>query len=187
VTEDKSREAGQGFDGTWIAHPDLAPIAKAEFDRVLGDRPNQKEKLREELQVRGPELLDVSIEGGKITEAGLVNNISVALQYIEAWLGGLGAVAIYNLMEDAATAEISRAQLWQWVRLGATTDDGRTIDAARYREIREREEGRLAGEGHDAGRLRAAAELLDEMVLSEKFIEFLTLPAYERLTAKTAP
>ena len=186
VSEDKSREAGQGFDGTWIAHPDLAPIAKAEFDRVLGERPNQKEKLRDELQVRGADLLDVRIDGGKITEAGLVNNISVALQYIEAWLGGLGAVAIYNLMEDAATAEISRAQLWQWVRLGAATDDGKTIDAARYREIREREEARLAGEGHDAGRLRAAGELLDQLVLSESFIEFLTVPAYERLTADTA-
>jgi malate synthase len=185
VKEDKSREASQGFDGTWIAHPDLAPIARAEFDSVLGERPNQKERLREDLQVRGEQLLDVRIEGGKITEAGLLNNISVALQYLEAWLGGLGAVAIYNLMEDAATAEISRAQLWQWVRLGATTDDGATIDEGRYRAIREQEEARLAADGHDAGRLRAAAALLDQMVLSGEFIEFLTLPAYEQLTAET--
>ncbi|MBW3629529.1 MAG: malate synthase A [Gemmatimonadetes bacterium] len=186
VSEDKNREASQGFDGTWIAHPDLAPIARTEFDRVLGDRPHQKDRLREDLRVSGDQLLDVRIEGGKITEAGLLNNISVALQYLEAWLGGLGAVAIYNLMEDAATAEISRAQLWQWVRLGATIDDGTAVDAARYRAIREEEEARLAAAGHDAGRLRAASALLDELVLSETFIEFLTIPAYEQLTRQAA-
>jgi malate synthase len=185
VSEDKSREASQGFDGTWIAHPDLAPIARAEFDKVLGERPNQKDRLREDLRVKGADLLDVRIEGGKVTEAGLLNNISVALQYLEAWLGGLGAVAIYNLMEDAATAEISRAQLWQWVRLGTPTEDGQPIDRERYLAIREEEEARLAAGGTHAGRLRAAGELLDELVLSESFIEFLTLPAYERLTAGT--
>jgi malate synthase len=181
VREDKEREASQGFDGTWVAHPDLVPIALEEFDRVLGDRPNQKGRTREDVHVSGADLLNVAIEGAAITEEGLVNNVSVALQYLAAWLGGLGAVAIYNLMEDAATAEISRAQLWQWIRHGATTADGEPVTPERYLAIRAREEERLRDAGHDARHLGEAAEVLDQMVLAETFPAFLTLPAYERL------
>ncbi|MFN8596169.1 MAG: malate synthase A, partial [Anaerolineae bacterium] len=115
VREDKLRESGDGFDGTWVAHPDLVPVAKEIFDEVLGDKPHQKERLREEVDVNASQLIDFAIPGGAITEAGLRLNINVALQYVEAWLRGTGAVAIYNLMEDAATAEISRAQVWQWI------------------------------------------------------------------------
>jgi malate synthase len=181
VHEDKQREASQGFDGTWVAHPDLVPIAREEFDRVLGERPNQKERTRDDVQVSGGDLVDVGIAGAAISEEGLVNNVSVALQYLAAWLGGLGAVAIYNLMEDAATAEISRAQLWQWIRHRATTSDGEPVTRERYLAIRDREEARLRQAGHDAPRLREAGELLDEMVLAEQFPAFLTLSAYERL------
>jgi malate synthase len=182
VKEDKDREATQGFDGTWVAHPDLIPVAMGEFDRVVGERPHQKEKLRDDVQVSAAQLIDVRIPGGQITEAGLTNNVSVALQYLAAWLGGLGAVAIYNLMEDAATAEISRAQLWQWIRHGAKTSDGQPVTRERYLATREREEKALASAGQDAGRLREAGGLLDEMVLADEFPTFLTLSAYDRLT-----
>lgn len=183
VRDDKRREASQGFDGTWVAHPDLVPIALEEFDRVLGSNPNQKNRLREDVTTDASSLLDVRIEGGRITEEGIGNNVSVALQYLEAWLGGTGAVAINNLMEDAATAEISRAQLWQWIRHSSPVEDGEPLDADRYALIRERECARLKAVGHDPDRLRVAAEILDELVLSPDFIDFLTLPAYERLTA----
>ncbi len=121
VTEDKEREAGDGFDGTWVAHPDLVPVAMAVFDRVLGDRPNQKDRQRDDVSVTAAELTDFTVPGGEITEAGLATNVSVGIRYIAAWLDGTGAAAIDNLMEDAATAEISRSQVWQWVQNGRFT------------------------------------------------------------------
>ena len=179
VTEDKEREANAGFDGTWVAHPDLVPVAKAVFDRVLGDRPNQKERQRPEVAVTPDQLLDARIPDGRVTEAGVRMNVSVAIQYLAAWLSGLGAVAIHNLMEDAATAEISRAQLWQWIHHGVRLDDGRPVTRDMYVTIRNAELDRLDDEG--PGRYREAAELLDQLVLTDRFEEFLTLPAYSGL------
>ena len=179
VHEDKEREAGDGFDGTWVAHPGLVPVAKEEFDKVLGDRPNQKERQREDVQVAGPELIDFTVPGGTITEAGLRTNVSVALQYIDSWLGGTGAAAINNLMEDAATAEISRAQLWQWIWHGAVTAEGEAVDRDTYMSIRADELAKLGGPGER--RLGDAATILDELVLADDFVPFLTLPAYAYL------
>jgi malate synthase len=177
VREDKEREAGDGFDGTWVAHPDLVAVARGPFDRVLGNRPHQKHRLREDVQVLASHLLDVRVPGGQVTEVGVHNNVSVALQYLDAWLQGTGAVAIYNLMEDAATAEICRAQLWQWIHHGAKMEDGRAVDPDLYRRMRDQELGRLGA----GGRLRDAAEVLDALVLGEEFADFLTLLAYDRL------
>jgi malate synthase len=179
VREDKERETGDGFDGTWVAHPDLVPVAAAVFDGVLGDRPHQKDRLREDVQVAAPDLLDIRVPGGQITAGGVRNNISVALQYVNSWLLGNGAAAIYNLMEDAATAEISRAQLWQWVHHGARLDDGRPVDAALYGQIRDDELAALTAAG--PGRYAEATAILDGLVLNETFLDFLTLPAYEYL------
>jgi malate synthase len=172
---DKEREVKDGFDGTWVAHPDLVPVAKEVFDRKLG-KPHQKDRLREEVRVEAGELQDTRVPGGTITEGGMRNNISVALQYLSAWLGGNGAVAIFNLMEDAATAEISRAQLWQWVQNGAKLADGRQIDRTLYGKLRDEELGKL----QDSPQLQQARRILDDLVLGE-FVEFLTLPAYELL------
>ncbi|HEY1013814.1 MAG TPA: malate synthase A [Herpetosiphonaceae bacterium] len=179
VTEDKQREAGDGFDGTWVAHPDLVPVARGVFDQIVGDQPHQKHRLREEVSVAASQLTDLAVPGGKITEAGFRNSISVALQYIAAWLDGNGAVAIFNLMEDAATAEISRAQLWQWVRSGAALDTGAAISQDLYRQVRDEELKALTAAG--AGSYATAAELLDHLVLGTEFIDFLTVPAYEHL------
>jgi len=184
VRDDKLRESGDGFDGTWVAHPDLVPVAKEVFDTVLGARPNQKERLRSDVSVSAKDLLDFRIAGGRVTEAGVRQNVSVALQYLASWLGGVGAAGISNLMEDVATAEISRSQLWQWVHHGATLEDGRKVDVALYRAIRDEEVGRLAT--LDRERLREAAEILDELVERPDFTEFLTLLAYPRLEAKGA-
>ena len=179
VREDKEREAGDGFDGTWVAHPGLVPVALEIFDRVLGDRPHQKERQRDDVQVEARQLIDLSVPGGQITEAGVRANVSVALQYLNAWLQGTGAAAINNLMEDAATAEISRAQLWQWIHNGATTEDGEPITSERYSRIRDEELSNLGGAG--SGRYRDAAEILDGLVLAEEFAPFLTIPAYAYL------
>ncbi len=179
VREDKEREARQGFDGTWVAHPDLVPVAKEIFDRVLGDRPNQKDVLRDDVDVSAADLLDFQVPGGRITEEGVRSNISIALQYLDSWLQGQGAVGIRNLMEDAATAEISRSQLWQWVRHGARMDDGRPITAELYRDLRDQELAALGGSGQ--GRLGDAARILDDLVLSSGFVPFLTVEAYELL------
>jgi malate synthase len=165
VREDKEREASQGYDGTWVAHPDLVPVALKVFDDVLGERPNQLAVLREDISPDAAALLDVESTPGEITEAGLRNNVSVAIQYIQAWLGGTGAVAIFNLMEDAATAEISRAQVWQWVRHGRFTHDC-------VRAITDQEIAKL-GPGYEQAR-----ELFERVGSAEEFIEFLTLPAY---------
>ena len=181
VADDKRRESGDGFDGTWVAHPDLVPLATEIFDGVLGERPNQKERLREEVSVTAGQLLDLHVEGGTITEAGLRLNVSVALQYLDSWLQGNGAAAINNLMEDAATAEISRSQLWQWRTTGSRLDDGRRVDAALYAQMRDEEVAVLGG--RQVGRLAEAGDLLDGLVLDDVFAEFLTLRGYPRLLA----
>jgi malate synthase len=179
VAEDKLRESGDGFDGTWVAHPDLVPLATEIFDGVLGRRPHQKDRLREDVAVTPGQLLDLHVDGGRVTDAGVRLNVSVALQYLDSWLQGNGAAAINNLMEDAATAEISRSQLWQWRATGARLDDGSVFDERRYRLVRDEELARLGG--GVAGRLEAAAALLDDLVLADSFPEFLTLSAYPLL------
>ncbi|MCC6169633.1 MAG: malate synthase A [Caldilineaceae bacterium] len=179
VREDKERESRDGCDGTWVAHPDLVPLVTEIFDQVLGDRPNQKDKLREDVQVSSDRIIAVGVPGGQITETGVRLNVSVALQYLNAWLNGNGAAAINNLMEDAATAEISRSQLWQWVRHGAKLDDGRPVTRDLYSRIREEELAKLGGSS--AQRYEESAELLDKLVLSDEFVEFLTFLAYELL------
>jgi malate synthase len=179
VREDKEREAGDGFDGTWVAHPDLVPVAMEVFDRVLGDRPHQKHRLREEVSVGPDDLVEISVPGGKLTEAGFRGNVSVALQYLGSWLGGNGAAGINNLMEDAATAEIARSQLWHWRTTGARLDDGRAVDDELYAKVRDEELEALGG--HHQDRLTDAAEVLDALVLADRFPEFLTILAYERL------
>jgi malate synthase len=186
VREDKLRESADGFDGTWVAHPDLVPVAMEVFDGVLGTQPHQKDRLREDVNVTARQLVDFRVPDGVITEAGLRLNVNVALQYLESWLRGTGAVAIFNLMEDTATAEISRAQVWQWIRHGtAALPDGRKVSAALYRQILGEELGRIeAAVGaavFEAGRFRRAAELFDRLVTADRFIEFLTLIAYDDL------
>jgi malate synthase len=181
VREDKTREARAGYDGAWVAHPDLVPVVAEVFGTVLQNRPHQKERQRDDVAIRREQLLDVRVPGGRITEAGLRNNIAVGLQYLAAWLGGSGAVAINNLMEDAATAEISRSQLWQWVRHRAKTESGEPITLERCRRILGEERSRLEEEGADAQRLNTAAQLLDSMFSAEEFPEFLTLAAYQKL------
>jgi len=176
VRDDKERESRDGFDGTWVAHPDLVPLATEIFDGVLGERPHQKERLRAEVSVSAAQLLDLRVPGGVVTEAGVRANIRVALAYLDSWLRGVGAAAIDNLMEDAATAEISRSQLWHWRTRGVALADGRTFDAGRYASIRDEELARLGGAGE--GRLTEAADLLDRLVLDADFAEFLTLRAY---------
>lgn len=177
VREDKTRESNDGCDGTWVAHPDLVPVALECFDKVLGDRPNQKEKLREDVAVQGADLINIKASGGTISEAGVRMNVSVALQYINAWLNGNGAAAINNLMEDAATAEISRSQIWQWIRHAAKLDDGRPVTRELYMQIRDEELAKLGGSTVE--RYEEAAELLDGLILNDAFVEFLTIPAYD--------
>jgi malate synthase len=176
VRDDKLRESNDGFDGTWVAHPDLVSVAKAVFDAKLGEKVNQIDRQRPEVDVVANDLLDLRVAGGKITEAGLRLNVSVGIQYLESWLRGTGAVAINNLMEDAATAEISRSQIWQWVRHGARLDNGTEITAALVKKI--------IGETPSTGDRHAeAASIFEHVALDEKFIDFLTLPAYEALEA----
>jgi len=179
VRDDKERESGDGFDGTWVAHPDLVPIATEVFDRVLGTRSHQKDRRRDEVSVEAAQLLDLRVPGGSVSEAGVRGNVRVALAYLDNWLRGNGAAAIDNLMEDAATAEIARSQLWHWRTRGARLTDGRNVDGALYESIRDGELARLGGA--EAGRLRDAAELLDRLVLDDDFAEFLTLRAYPYL------
>lgn len=183
VREDKVREANDGFDGTWVAHPDLVAVATECFDAVLGSRPNQIDRLREEVQVTAAQLTDFSVPGGSITEAGLRQNISVGIQYIESWLRGNGAAAIFNLMEDAATSEISRSQVWQWVHHRARLVDGREITPELVRRIEDEELAKIrATYGEEAfarGRFEEARRLFEQVALSEHFEEFFTLLAYE--------
>ena len=178
VREDKTREANDGFDGTWVAHPDLVPTAMEEFDRVLGTRRNQLERTRDEVKVTDAQLRAVGVPGGTITDAGVRSNVSVGIQYLESWLRGVGAAAIYNLMEDAATAEISRSQIWQWVHHGAKTIEGTAVTKDLVRTIGREEVARLDGPGR---RFADALALFEEVALADRFVEFLTLPGYDRL------
>jgi malate synthase len=183
VRDDKVREANDGFDGTWVAHPDLVEVATECFDAVLGQRLNQLERMRDEVSVRGAQLVDVAIPGSSVTEAGLRLNVSVGIQYVESWLRGNGAAAINNLMEDAATAEISRSQVWQWVHNGAHLAEGPVVDRELVRRIEEDELAKLrqtyGEELYGRGRFEDARHVFDRVALSDDFIEFLTLPAYE--------
>jgi malate synthase len=179
VRSDKEREANDGFDGTWVAHPDLVPTAMEVFTHKLGTNEHQKHRLREEVSISETQLIDFGIPNSTITEAGIRNNISVALQYTESWLRGTGAVAIFNLMEDAATAEISRSQLWQWVHKHTKLDDGRAMTVAFYSQLADEEQAKLS---HlNAETLKISRELLDNLVLNPEYAEFLTLAAYSRL------
>jgi malate synthase len=182
VRADKERESNDGFDGTWVAHPDLVPTAMTAFDAKLGDKPHQKDRLREDVddKVKAADIIAFTVPDGKITEAGLRNNISVGIQYIESWLRGNGAAAINNLMEDAATAEISRSQVWMWVHKGAVLDDGRTVNAALYEQLRDEEMAKLGGT--EQGQFKAAVALMDQLVKQPRYEEFLTVPeAYKFL------
>jgi malate synthase len=185
VREDKERESRDGFDGTWVAHPDLVPVALEVFDSVLGERPNQLEKQRPDVRVTEQQLLDFAVPGGEVTEAGLRLNISVGIQYIESWLRGNGAAAINNLMEDAATAEISRAQVWQWIRHGVRLKEGQPVTRELARRLQQEEVQKLRDSWGEAlvakSRLDDAARLFEQVALDEQFVEFLTLPAYEEL------
>jgi malate synthase len=185
VREDKVREATDGFDGTWVAHPDLVSVAKEEFDRVLGARPNQVSRLREEVSVCVKDLLDVRVPAGTITEAGVRNNVSVALQYLESWLRGTGAAAISNLMEDTATAEIARSQVWQWIRHRARTKEGALVTRDLIRKVEDQELAKvreaIGAESFSRGRFNEAREIFELVALGEEFVEFLTFPAYERI------
>jgi len=170
VREDKDREAGDGFDGTWVAHPDLVSTAQVEFDRVLGKRPNQLERQRPEVSVTAADLLSVPETPGEITESGIRQNVSVGIQYLASWLRGTGAAAINNLMEDVATAEISRSQLWQWVNHGRADRD-------RVLAIADEEVASLPAQD----RLEEARTVFEQIALADEFVEFLTLPAYDLL------
>jgi len=182
VRDDKVRESRDGFDGTWVAHPDLVAVARTAFEEVLEGRPHQKQVLRQELHIQPHQLINVRIPDTGVSHAGVEQNIAVALHYIDSWLRGVGAAAIYNLMEDAATAEISRAQLWQWLHHGVELTDGGRMTAELYRSARTEQLERVRAELGDApNRLDEAAELLDRLVLSGQFEAFLTLPGYEML------
>ncbi|MEY9873980.1 malate synthase [Streptacidiphilus sp. MAP12-33] len=178
VRADKDREAGDGFDGSWVAHPDLVPVCRASFDAVLGDAPNQKQVVPAD-EVRGEQLLDVASAGGSCTRTGLRNAVQVGLRYIEAWLRGFGAVAIFNMMEDVATAEISRSQVWQWVNNSVVlADTGEKVTTALVRGIVATE---LAALKETDGRWDEAARLFEEVALADEFVDFLTLPGYALL------
>jgi malate synthase len=187
VRADKQREADSGFDGTWVAHPDSVPVATDAFDAVLGDRPNQVDLQRDDVEASAEALLDVASTPGERTEDGLRSNVNVGIQYISSWLRGNGAAGIYGLMEDAATAEIARGQVWQWIRHEATLDDGRTITADLVRELATSELEKIRSEiGDDEwfeneGRPDLSRSLFEKVALSDDFVEFLTLPAYEEL------
>ena len=184
VRVDKEREANDGHDGTWVAHPGLVPIAYEAFDAVLGERPNQISKQRDDVEVSAGDLLNFGPEG-PITEQGLRMNINIGVQYLGAWLAGNGCVPIFNLMEDAATAEISRAQLWQWINSAkGVLDDGRKVDVALFRQLLPEELERIKqmlGVNYDGGHYEEAADLFDQLTTSPQFEEFLTLSAYDRV------
>jgi malate synthase len=184
VREDKTRESADGFDGSWVAHPDLVALCREVFDAALGDRPNQLTRQRDDVSVSAADLLSVSKTPGTITEAGLRNNISVGLQYLTSWLGGNGAVAIFNLMEDAATAEISRSQVWQWIHNSVRLDDGQLVTRELAERIIAEESAAIrdaAGAAFDTPRFEQAASLFSAVALADDYTEFLTLPAYEEM------
>ena len=185
VREDKAREAGDGFDGSWVAHPGMVATCEEAFTAVLGERPHQLERTRDDVAVTAAQLLDVASTPGQVTEAGLRTNVSVGIRYLESWLRGSGAVAIRGLMEDAATAEISRSQVWQWLATGTVLPDGRTVTRGLVERVVAEEVAVIADEVGDTafmvGRWREARALFTEVALAEDFPDFLTLPAYERM------
>jgi malate synthase len=187
VREDKEREAGDGFDGSWVAHPDLVPVCREVFDRVLGDRPNQLDRRRDDVQVSAEHLLDVAAIPGRPTEAGLRSNVDVGLRYVEAWLRGNGAVGIHNLMEDAATAEISRSQIWQWIHNETRLDTGGTVTPELVRtvldEVLAAVRDEVGADAYAGGRFEQAREIFERVALGDDFVDFLTLPAYETVLA----
>jgi len=185
VKEDKEREAADGFDGTWVAHPDLVGVATEAFDRVLGDRPNQLSRQRPEVSVSAGQIVDVRVPGAAISEEGLRLNVSVGIQYIESWLRGVGAAGINNLMEDVATAEISRSQVWQWVRHGSRLVDGQAVSAELVREIADDEMAKLrervGKEVWAKSRYDEARAVFEQVSLAEDFPAFLTLVAMKHI------
>ncbi len=185
VADDKAREAGDGFDGSWVAHPGMVEVCREAFTAVLGDRPNQLDRLREDVHVTAEQLLDVASTPGEVTEDGLRSNVSVGIQYLESWLRGSGAVGINNLMEDAATAEISRSQVWQWLHNGVELADGQTVTRELVESLIEQEiatiRERVGEESFAGGRWDEARATFTEMALADEYVDFLTLPAYERM------
>ncbi|MFI6729747.1 malate synthase A [Streptomyces atratus] len=185
VKADKDREAHDGFDGSWVAHPDLVPIAMASFDAVLGEKPNQKDRLREDVSVAAGDLIAIDTLDAKPTYDGLRNAVAVGIRYIEAWLRGMGAVAIFNLMEDAATAEISRSQIWQWINADVVFENGKHATADLARKVAAEEIAAIRAEiGEEAfasGKWQQAHDLLLQVSLDQDYADFLTLPAYEQL------
>jgi malate synthase len=185
VRKDKEREVGQGYDGTWVAHPDLVPVAREVFERGLQGKPNQLERQRDDVHVTAKELLDLASTPGEITEGGLRTDVSVGFQYVSFWLGGRGAAAINSMMEDAATAEISRSQIWQWVHHGVKLEDGREVTRDLVREVLDEETAKIresvGEETWRAGRPAETREIFERVALAPELIEFLTLPAYEYL------
>ncbi|MGV9581564.1 malate synthase A [Streptomyces sp. NPDC003509] len=185
VKADKDREAGDGFDGSWVAHPDLVPIAMASFDAVLGTKPNQKDRLREDVSVAAGDLIAIDTLDAKPSYDGLRNAVAVGIRYIEAWLRGMGAVAIFNLMEDAATAEISRSQIWQWINADVVFENGEHATADLARKVAAEElaaiRAEIGDETFEAGRWQQAHDLLLQVSLDQDYADFLTLPAYEQL------
>jgi malate synthase len=178
VRVDKEREASAGFDGSWVAHPALVPVCRQVFDRHLGSRPDQRDRLREDVVVSAAELTDFAGAGGEVTEVGVRNNIAVALRYIRAWLGGTGAEAIFDLMEDAATAEIARCQVWQWLRHRTTLADGRVVDHELIDKLLAEEYAALAAGPGDADRLARARDVFVETALGTELPDFFTTRAY---------
>jgi len=185
VRDDKTREAGDGFDGSWVAHPGMVATCTEVFDAVLGDKPNQVDKTRDDVHVTADQLLDVKSTPGSVTEDGLRSNINVGIRYLETWLRGTGAVGINNMMEDAATAEISRSQVWQWLHNDVELDGGQTVTRDLVERLVEEEmAGIRESVGDDAfakGRWDDARTLFTDMALSDDYEDFLTLPAYERM------
>jgi malate synthase len=184
VREDKNRESSAGFDGSWVAHPDLVPVCREVFDEVLGDAPNQLFRQRDDVHVTAAELLDVKDTPGAVTEAGLRNNVSVGLQYLASWLAGSGAVGIFNLMEDAATAEISRSQVWQWLHNDIALAEGPKVTRDLVDQIISEELATIkeqSGAAFDETQYDQARQLFTEVALADEYVEFLTLPAYQRM------
>jgi malate synthase len=187
LRDDKKREATDGFDGTWVAHPDSVKNAMEQFDAVLGDKPNQVDRQRDDVDVSAADLLDVKSTPGDITEEGLRNDVNVGIQYISSWLRGNGAAGIYGLMEDAATAEIARSQVWQWLRHGAELTSGQRVTTELVKQFETEELERIRSEiGDDEwfekeGRPEESRMLFEQVALAEDFPEFLTLPAYDYL------
>jgi len=184
LREDKQREAGDGFDGSWVAHPDLVAVCREVFDAVLGDRPNQVDRQRDDVHVNARDLLDFASTSGSITQEGLRGNVEVALLYLEAWLRGLGAVGIHDLMEDAATAEISRSQIWQWVHNQSKLEDGTVVTAELVRAVLDEQLARiLADQDFPGSTFLLARRIFEEVALADEFADFLTLPAYDAVVA----